>query len=199
MAATSAQAPSEKGAHGIILQAVHECFVRYGPEKTSIQDVASVAGVSRGTVYRYFKDRDDLVAAYVDWAGDQFLELARARIDRLPAFEAQVAELAVLARSPQTVLGAQFSIVKLPAETMTLILTVHSAPTLRKTVAFLAPYVREAKKRKELRSNLDVDEAAEWIAHILLGMFDMPCLTFDAEKPDELRRFVRRYVVRGLA
>ena len=198
MPASTASSLSAPSVHGRILEAADACFNRYGPAKTSMADVAAAARISRGTVYRYFKDRDELIAAYVDWTGDRFLELVRTRIDQLPTFEAQLTELAVLARAPQRALGAEFPVVKLPAETTALMLTVHSDPLVRKSIDFLIPYIREAKKRGELRSSLDPREAAEWLAHVIFTVVDMPGVTFDADRPAELRRFVRRYVVRGL-
>jgi AcrR family transcriptional regulator len=198
MPASPASSTTARSVQGRILEAADACFGRYGPDKTSMADVAAAARVSRGTVYRYFKDRDELVAAYVDWTGDRFLELVRERIDKLAGIEAQLTELAVLARSPQRALGAEFPVARFPAETLALLLTVHSDPLVRKSIDFLIPYIREAKKRKELRPNLDPREAAEWLAHVIFTVVDMPAVTFDADKPAELRRFVRRYVVRGL-
>ena len=46
-----------------ILEAGVACIARFGNEKTSIQDVAYTARVSRGTIYRYFEDRQTLLAA----------------------------------------------------------------------------------------------------------------------------------------
>src|SRR5918912_847291 len=43
--------------HLRILQAGAECLARFGNDKTSVQDVADMAKVSRATVYRYFPDR----------------------------------------------------------------------------------------------------------------------------------------------
>jgi AcrR family transcriptional regulator len=48
-----------------ILTAAGERFVAAGYAGTSVADVAAAAGVSLGTVYQYFSDRSDLVAALV--------------------------------------------------------------------------------------------------------------------------------------
>ena len=49
----------------LLLAAAAACVEQYGVEKTTLEDVARRAEVSRPTVYRYFKDRDDLVLAVV--------------------------------------------------------------------------------------------------------------------------------------
>ncbi|MBF6331691.1 TetR/AcrR family transcriptional regulator [Nocardia transvalensis] len=46
-----------------ILDAAQECFARKGFHATSMQDVFTASGLSAGAVYRYFKSKDDLIAA----------------------------------------------------------------------------------------------------------------------------------------
>jgi AcrR family transcriptional regulator len=48
-----------------ILVAAGEAFARGGYQRTTVADVAGAAGLSLGTVYQYFRDRTDLVAALV--------------------------------------------------------------------------------------------------------------------------------------
>ncbi len=55
-----------------ILEATYACVARWGLSKTTVEDAAREAGLSRATVYRYFPGgRDELVDAVVSW---QFLE-----------------------------------------------------------------------------------------------------------------------------
>jgi AcrR family transcriptional regulator len=51
-----------------ILDAAGRCFATRGVPATTIADVARAAGVSRPTVYRWFADRDALLAAFVQRA-----------------------------------------------------------------------------------------------------------------------------------
>ena len=52
-----------------ILQATYDCVGRWGLAKTTIEDAAREAGVSRATVYRYFPGgRDELIGAVVRWS-----------------------------------------------------------------------------------------------------------------------------------
>jgi AcrR family transcriptional regulator len=44
-----------------LLDAAERCFTRWGPAKTTLEDIAEEAGVSRATVYRYLNSRVDLV------------------------------------------------------------------------------------------------------------------------------------------
>src|SRR5579864_3445448 len=55
-----------------ILAATYVCVARWGLAKTTVEDAARQAGVSRATVYRYFPGgRDELISAVVSW---QFVE-----------------------------------------------------------------------------------------------------------------------------
>ncbi len=55
--------PATNDTVSAILDAGAACLARYGNEKTSIQDIADTAGMSRATVYRYFPDRASLLRA----------------------------------------------------------------------------------------------------------------------------------------
>lgn len=46
-----------------ILDAAQTCFARKGLHAATMQDVFAEAGLSAGAVYRYFKSKDDIIAA----------------------------------------------------------------------------------------------------------------------------------------
>jgi len=51
-----------------LLAAARQLFAAKGFEKTKVSDVAARAGVSQGTVYLYFKSKDDLLmGVFEDW------------------------------------------------------------------------------------------------------------------------------------
>ena len=196
---TVASTPPRNALTDSIFHAVYRCFVRFGPKKTSVGDVAAAAGLSRRTIYRYFPTRDALMAAYVQWGVDRFQELAQARIERLRTFEARMEALAIMARTPQVAFGADVAGMELSAATATFFVgTMYSEPLLRRSIEFLAPYVREAQRRREVRADLDAAQAAEWIARVFFSIAELPSLTFDVHDEKALRRFVRRFLVPGL-
>jgi len=49
-----------------VLDAARVCFARRGFHRTSMQDVFAESGMSAGAVYRYFKSKDEIVAAIAD-------------------------------------------------------------------------------------------------------------------------------------
>ena len=62
-----------------IITAALDLFLEYGIKKTSLEDVAVRCGLTRATVYRYYKDKRELVRAcfihMIDIVGDALNEL----------------------------------------------------------------------------------------------------------------------------
>lgn len=58
-------------------------FVRFGVRKTTMSDIAEEAGVSRQTLYTFFRSRDDILAASIRHASSKQLAAAMAKWDRL--------------------------------------------------------------------------------------------------------------------
>ena len=61
--AAAAKTAAETPIRERLLDSAEACVERFGPSKTSMEDVARAAGVSRATVYRYFDNRDDVLGA----------------------------------------------------------------------------------------------------------------------------------------
>lgn len=85
-----------------LLDATIEAVTDVGLAKLSLLDVAARAGVSRQTLYRYFRDRDDLVTAAVLREEAAFVSAATTAAANHPGFreaiEAAIAAVLGLAR-----------------------------------------------------------------------------------------------------
>ena len=46
-----------------ILNTATQLFIQKGSEKTSMQDIAQTAGISKGAIYHHFKSKDEIVLA----------------------------------------------------------------------------------------------------------------------------------------
>lgn len=66
-----------------ILRAASELFMTQGIKKTSVDEVAQHAGVTRITVYRYYADKEALVRAAYQHS-EQIFEQARRDLDQFP-------------------------------------------------------------------------------------------------------------------
>lgn len=62
---TPSQAGSTGSQHAILLAAA-ELFARKGPGKVSLREVAAAAGVSYGLIYRFYRTKENLLAAVME-------------------------------------------------------------------------------------------------------------------------------------
>jgi AcrR family transcriptional regulator len=162
-------------------------------------DVAAQAGVSRGSVYRYFPDRDALVDAVLVRVADQFVASSEAVVRRRRTLATQVAEAAVFIRQH---LRDEFLTLDLPAEEDSLLAALLSARIhhlVDRWIDFWQPFLVEAEARGEVRSGLDHRQAGEWIVRLMLSFAVMPSAVVDLDDPEAVRGFVTDHIVRGLA
>jgi len=62
-----------------IVEAAYECFWRSGFARTSVDSIAAQAGVTKRTLYSYYRSKDDLLAAVLT----RYNELATERLQRI--------------------------------------------------------------------------------------------------------------------
>jgi AcrR family transcriptional regulator len=65
-----------------ILDGAKRCFMGVGFEASSMNDITAEAGVSKGTLYVYFKDKEALFGALIDREKSAVMGAARKEIER---------------------------------------------------------------------------------------------------------------------
>ncbi len=80
--------PDEIDVEDVILDAAEQCFTDHGVVGTTIEDIATVAGVSRITVYRRIGSRDQLVLLVLLRILDRFLATLLPRLIAAPDLSA---------------------------------------------------------------------------------------------------------------
>jgi len=182
-----------------ILDAALKCFSQIGIAKTSLQDVARVAELSRGTVYRYFEDRRALVDAAIKRGSQQYWADATAALGKQATLADQVGALAEVAARTQAVQHTRDRLVNGDTGLMRMLVE-DAGETLQHTMEFLRPYVEAAAERGEIRPDIDPDEASEWLARAIMSIISVPASpTFNVSRPRSVGRFVARHAVAGLA
>jgi AcrR family transcriptional regulator len=181
-----------------ILDAANECFTQLGIHRTSVQDVARMAKVSRGTIYRYFVDRDVLIEAAIEHGAQRFYrEVAAAMENKTTLAE----KLGAMAETHAKILIDHRTRNRLMADDAELMRHMISDgdTAVRRTTAFLVPYVRDARERGEIGAGVDVTAASEWLARIIYSFSTVnEAQTFDMSKPATVRRYVETFAINGL-
>jgi len=191
------EAPGDESTRAKILQAALDCFMQLGIAKTSLYDVARAAEVSRGTVYRYFSERQALIDAAIELRAQKYYSDAAAKMDVRDTLGAQIGAFGeAVARNV-----ADFQRHRLlEGDSMLMRLSASDRDgALRRMSHFLAPYIEAARERGEVRADADVTEASEWIARVLMSLPPMPkSSAFDIRKPKSVGKFMESFAVSGL-
>ena len=72
----AAIAPKE-GVKDAILDATDRLLARYGYRKMTVEDIASEAGIGKGTIYLHFSSKEEVVLSHVDRIVDRLNERLR--------------------------------------------------------------------------------------------------------------------------
>ena len=88
---------SAKESKQIIVDAAARCFEQYGPQRTSMDDIAEAAGISRKTLYRVFDDRPKLIQAVLLSRWAIIAKKLKNRIAEADSFEEALLEGSVTA------------------------------------------------------------------------------------------------------
>ncbi len=158
-----------------ILSAAEQVILRYGVDKTTMDDIAKEVGISRPTVYRYFGDRDALLGALIERRSRMLFERARVFIASHETFAEQLVEGLIYLVDH----GRRDPIVRVlvSPERMELATTLVGGAGLAATLTgeMWAPILQAAAERGEIRDDLTMADVAEWLALvqlILVGRLD---------------------------
>ena len=189
--------PDDSATRERILAAATQCFLQQGIAKSTMHDVARVADLSRGTVYRYFPDRRSLVDATITQHARQYYDEAARAMEPLPTLAAKIGAFGeVFAR---TLTRHRYGAVVPDDLDFFRIMASDLDGALRRMSAFLRPYVCQAKERRELAATVDEHEGSELLARMLMSVAVMPVsVGFDLQRPETVRDFLERFSVEGL-
>lgn len=170
-----------------ILAATLVCVGRYGLAKTTVDDVARVANVSRATIYRRFPGgREELVHALVVSEIGRFVsELAAAAGEARSIEEALEVTIVVAHRA---FIGHAVLQKVLQTEPERILPQLQSETP--RVVSYLAALIRPHLEGAALRPGLDRGRAAEHLGRMMLSVTLSPG-RWDLDDPGQIRRLVR--------
>lgn len=189
---------SPGGTRDRLLEATERCLRRSGIRRTTVIEIASEAGLSRAWLYKHFPDKASLIVATLIRTDERFWADARARVSSARGIAAQVAAAVSFSRAHQP--GALMIRLQ-EEEPEAFAATVGTGlPALVPGMAlFWHEYLEAARDAGEVRADIDVARAAEWVMRIVLSLVTIPGDTFDAGRPAGVRRFVEEFLVAGLS
>ncbi len=177
-----------------LLQATYDCVARWGLAKTTVEDAAREAGVSRATVYRYFPGgREELISAVVGWEFARFFLRLYEEVHDAETLEEVMERGLVFAHN--AILGHEVlqRILQTEPERLLPRLTIEANETHKLVAAFLVPYL----VRHGMAEGTDLDAAADFLARMVLSYIGSPG-RWDLNDPEQVARLVRAELLAGV-
>jgi AcrR family transcriptional regulator len=162
--------------------------------KTTVEDVAREAGLSRATVYRAFPGgRDELIDATVSWAVFDFFAKLYDRIQGAESLE-EVMERGIMFAYRSIVDHEVLQrVMQTEPDKLLPALTVESNRIRGGIADVLAPYLVD----RGLADGVDLGDAADFLARMVLSYISAPG-RWDLEDPEQVARLVRSELLAGV-
>jgi AcrR family transcriptional regulator len=185
------------GTRDRVLAATERCLRRSGIRRTTMTEIAGEAGVSRAWLYKQFPDKASLIVAALAQTDEAFWADAHARVSRCDGMAAQVAEAVRISRQhrPRALL------LQLKAEEPAAFVETVGTGLVQMMpgmALFWHPYLESARSRGEVRPDIDIARAAEWVMRVVLSLVTVPGAAVDVDDGASLLRFVDEFLVAGL-
>jgi len=177
-----------------ILDAALAQFTEFGMRRTSVDDIAKRARVTRVTVYRRFQTRDQLIGVTIHREYLRFLAVLDPAIKGLPTMEERITEgFLVALRHVQShpLLGG---LLRTEPELVLPALTVDGGPGLIAMREHLARSFAHFRGDDGLPGT-DLNAAAELMVRIVVSFLLNPVSCVDLGDDEAVRSFARRFLV----
>ncbi len=174
-----------------IISAAFDCIARYGLSKTTVDDVARQARVSRATIYRYFPEgREQLIRDVVDWEASRFFESIGRELGGVTGSGNLLATIISLGARQLEQHQVIQTLLDTERDLLVNYLTVESRPLLDIMAAFLVPYLTDLGLPVETTAQ----EAAEYVGRMVISLISAPG-SFDLTNEEVTSRLVETQVL----
>lgn len=168
-----------------ILDAAEVCLRRHGIRRTTVQEVAREAGLSRVYVYRFFPDKATLISATLIRRDEDFWTAADARVSSADTFSGMVAE-AVLMSSESPLGSLALNLAEAEPQAYAEVMGTYVHEVVPGLAGFWVDQLTRAQGRGLVREDLDVVAGAEWVIRIVVSLVGVPGLAVDVSDRDSL-------------
>jgi AcrR family transcriptional regulator len=182
-----------------LIDAAETCLRAKGIRATTVSEVAEAAQVSRGWLYRHFPDKVSLLGTAIVRLNEAYWSEAHALLERCDGLDDQMAAGVVNARAAYDDPGSVLMRLRMEEpEEFAACAGAGVAGLVPDLATFWRRYLVTAQERGEVHADVDIAEASEWVARVLISLATVPGDTLDPSDRSQVRAHVRRYVMPGL-
>ena len=178
-----------------ILDAGEQCIHRYGIRRTAMGEVARVGKLSRGSIYRYFGDKDSLVDGVFKRRQELYLNRAEAALEKEPTLVDKLTRSVVLGRKDMRE-GLFASLAETEPETVAMMF--QDQRFYQRSVSFWPPHIRMAQEAGEISAEIDVHTATDLVMRLAVSMVMYPHMGIELKTRPAIRAYLQQVLTRGL-
>ena len=189
---------SPEDANTLVLDAAERAFGRLGFGRTTIDDIADEAGVSRSLVYRHFGSRDEILTGVIGRITDALTADLAQRLDETQSLgdfiEDAMVHVVVMVRSDPSLISVFSDGGRAAAGRV-----VGTTGDIKERARRFARSILESagpQRAAELRDDVDLDAAADHL--VLVGLALIQGFGPVSDDPDLLRQYLATFVVPSL-
>ena len=178
-----------------ILDAGEQCIHRFGIRRTAMGEVARVGKLSRGSIYRYFADKEALVSGVFLRRQVLYLNRTEAALEKLPTLVDKLTHSVVSGRQDMAE-GIFASLAETEPETVAMMFLEPSF--YKRSVSFWPPHIELAKCEGEIGAGIDIETAMDFIMRLAVSLVTFPDMGLNLKSRKDIRRYLQQVVSHGL-
>jgi TetR/AcrR family fatty acid metabolism transcriptional regulator len=157
-----------------ILKAAIKVFAKNGFYATRVSDIAKTAGVADGTIYLYFKNKDDVLITIFEEGIGRLLSILREVAESEEPFEDRIRRIIELQLGLMEEQRDLAEVITVNLRQSSRLLKQYAAPLFMQYIDVIAGVVREGQEDGAFRRDLN----ARVVARSLFGAIDAILLTW---------------------
>jgi TetR/AcrR family fatty acid metabolism transcriptional regulator len=173
-----------------ILQAAVRVFAQKGFYATRVSEIARAAGVADGTIYLYFKNKDDVLLSLFDERTRALLDLLRRELAAATGADERLRRVVEIQLGLLEDHRDLAEVITVNLRQSSVLLKQYATPLFREYLALIAGVIEEGQAAGELREDLH----PMTVARALWGALDGLAMTWalGSGDPVQLRRAARQ-------
>jgi TetR/AcrR family fatty acid metabolism transcriptional regulator len=157
-----------------ILKAAIQVFAKNGFYATRVSEIAKAAGVADGTIYLYFKNKDDVLITIFEEGIEQLLTILREVAESDDTFEKRIRRIIELQLGLLEEQRDLAEVITVNLRQSSRLLKQYATPLFMKYIDVIAGVVREGQEEGAFRKDLN----PRIVARSLFGALDAILLTW---------------------